>query len=362
METQLANQIARALVLDGVCKLTQDQIVEALLPVYVDGFRFGGVARERTSPGKVSRLTIFATAADGVYRAFSGHSVLYDQIVLFASEDGARWTKWIVYDGGRGAVDYPVNMRTVPLTFTAITEDTLYFYSTSAAKSIEISTDGGKTWTAKNSSSSGLGTLLAELGPGESVMVRGNNSSYRNYQLQGSANQNARMAISGNIMSLLDAENFADLDAVPSQAFDSLFSTAITFVSAEKLVLPATTLGSGCYAYMFDGCTGLTVAPELPATTLAGSCYQYMFQNCTALAESPVLPAKSLANFCYQNMFAGCSTLSKVTCLAEDISAYSSHDAWLNNVAAAGTFVKPVGVTWPAGGSGIPTGWTVEEV
>ena len=50
--------------------------------------------------------------------------------------------------------------------------------------------------------------------------------------------------------------------------------------------LPATTLTSNCYRWMFSGCTSLIQAPALPATTLAKSCCQYMFRNCTSLKLS----------------------------------------------------------------------------
>ena len=34
---------------------------------------------------------------------------------------------------------------------------------------------------------------------------------------------------------------------------------------------------------MFRGCRSLTTAPALPATTLASNCYSYMFRDCTSL-------------------------------------------------------------------------------
>ena len=87
---------------------------------------------------------------------------------------------------------------------------------------------------------------------------------------------------------------------------------------------------------MFNGCTGLTSAPELPATTLAQYCYYYMFNGCTGL--------------------------NYVKCLATTISASNSHKDWLKNVSATGTFVKAAGMAdWPSGASGIPSGWTVQE-
>lgn len=87
---------------------------------------------------------------------------------------------------------------------------------------------------------------------------------------------------------------------------------------------------------MFQGCTSLTVAPELPATTLVNGCYQYMFSNC--------------------------ANLNYIKCLATDISAPTCLNGWTNGVSSTGTFVKAAGVTYPTGTSGIPSGWTVEEI
>ena len=73
--------------------------------------------------------------------------------------------------------------------------------------------------------------------------------------------------------------------------------------------LPATTLATYCYAYMFSGCTGLTQAPALPATTVALCCYRWMFCSCTSLTQAPALPATTLKRECYHNMFQGCTGL-----------------------------------------------------
>ena len=87
---------------------------------------------------------------------------------------------------------------------------------------------------------------------------------------------------------------------------------------------------------MFKGCTSLTTAPELPATTLTTYCYQWMFQLCT--------------------------NLNYIKCLATDISASNCTTGWVNNVASTGTFVKAASMSsWTTGTNGIPEGWTVLE-
>jgi hypothetical protein len=47
-------------------------------------------------------------------------------------------------------------------------------------------------------------------------------------------------------------------------------------------MLPADTLSSFCYSYMFSGCTGLTTF-ILSSKNLDYSCYSHMFEGCTGL-------------------------------------------------------------------------------
>ena len=117
-----------------------------------------------------------------------------------------------------------------------------------------------------------------------------------------------------------------------------------------------------CYDHMFADCTELTTAPAiLPATTLVHGCYQSMFQGCTKLTTAPVLPARKLADQAYSYMFDGCTSLSYVKCLATDISEDYAVEDWMKGVAATGTFVRSSALDWPAGDSGIPSGWTINN-
>lgn len=126
--------------------------------------------------------------------------------------------------------------------------------------------------------------------------------------------------------------------------------------------LPATTLARYCYEYMFYGCTNLVSAPELPATTLIGSCYWNMFAGCTSLTTAPALPATTLAYGCYYGMFQNCTNLNYIKCLATDISASDCTTNWVSGVASTGTFIKAADVSWTTGTSGIPSGWTINNI
>ena len=140
-------------------------------------------------------------------------------------------------------------------------------------------------------------------------------------------------------MSLLYEDNFKDKTVFPDNskyAFNLLFYYNKHLCSAEKLILPATTLAEGCYRFMFYRCTSLTTAPALPAT--------------------------KLTTYCYWGMFIGCTSLSSITMLATDISASICLEEWVSGVATTGTFTKAASMTsLPSGVSGIPTGWTVVD-
>ena len=116
-----------------------------------------------------------------------------------------------------------------------------------------------------------------------------------------------------------------------------------------------------CYPNMFEGCTGLTQAPELPATTLAERCYQQMFDGCANLTQAPELPATALAPTCYYIMFEGCTKLNYVKCLAKSYTSDST-SGWLSHVSATGDFYAPASTNWTRGSSGIPSGWTRHDI
>ncbi len=143
----------------------------------------------------------------------------------------------------------------------------------------------------------------------------------------------------GNVMSLLSSSNFENATSISTEyALAFLFdgNTHIKNHTQKALVLPATTLATGCYWCMFQSCSGLTSAPALPATTLV--------------------------DLCYCGMFSGCSNLNSVTCLATDISAENCTFNWLDGVASSGTFTKESSMSsWPRTVSGIPSDWTVVE-
>lgn len=175
---------------------------------------------------------------------------------------------------------------------------------------------------------------------------------------------NAIFSIEGNIMSIVDSQNFAVMKELSTPyMFATFFGGGYANIpsaipSAEHLILPATTLTDHCYDSMFADRTSLTTAPELPATTLADGCYDGMFVNCTSLTTAPELPATTLAESCYNSMFYGCTSLNYIKCLATDISAWGT-TSWTYEVSATGTFIGVEGnpARWGWGTDGVPYGW-----
>ena len=225
------------------------------------------------------------------------------------------------------------NERTTPLTFEAMVagaqvtftqasnangnpESSLYF-----GEKVQYSTDG----IAWNTYPTGTPVTLDNVG--DKVMFRGKLDFYATSSedaYHAVFTTSADCYIYGNMMSLLadDSFNFASkttmAPATNKWAFMALFkgNTHIKNHSYKKITLPATVLAKNCYSSLFQGCTGLTSAPELPATTLAEYCYSNMFNGCSGLTSVPAsLPAMTLQPNCYRSMFYGCTSLSSAPAL-----------------------------------------------
>ena len=99
---------------------------------------------------------------------------------------------------------------------------------------------------------------------------------------------------------------------------------------------------------------------DLAQTTLAQYCYRSMFQGCTGLTSAPELPATTLASNCYRSMFNGCTNLSLIKV---HFTAWETQtNTWVSNVSPTGTFYKPSALPEGYGTSKIPTGWTVMNI
>ena len=251
-----------------------------------------------------------------------------------------------------------------PLTFNILSAGTIRWTAseTNIAKTIDYKLNNGE-WTSITSNTSSSAPTIT-VNSGDKVQFRGNNTEYanNNYSNYNSfKGSTASFEVEGNIMSLIYGDNFKNKLAISSNyAFTRLFGDCTKLISAENLILPATTLASNCYNSMFYNCASLTTAPELPANTLKSGCYSYMFYKCPSLTTAPELPVTILVDSCYMGMFSNCTKLNYIKCLATDISTSNCTNGWVNGVASTGTFVKAPSMTsWTIGTSGTPSGWTV---
>ena len=106
--------------------------------------------------------------------------------------------------------------------------------------------------------------------------------------------------------------------------------------------------------------------------------FQFLFEGCHGLTKAPDLPATKLSYRCYAGLFEGCSLLSYIKCLATYTKMplpvdpeHVDHSqppvkilaGWVDGVSDTGTFVCASGMSsvWTRGVGGIPEGWTVEE-
>ena len=185
---------------------------------------------------------------------------------------------------------------------------------------LSYSTDGGTTWSEPSNDIS-----LSAVTSGSTVMFKGNGGATPIGKFDTSST--GKFEVEGNIMSLLYGDNFVNQTDLTGyeDTFADMFTLSKTFktynlISAENLVLPATTLDGDCYRGMFQGCAALVTPPKiLPATTLTKSrygCYNSMFRNCTSLTTVPGLPATTLSYGCYSNMFQGCTSLTTAPVLS----------------------------------------------
>ena len=246
------------------------------------------------------------------------------------------------------------------LTFDVLTNGTIGWKAYgNLTKTIEYSINDG-TWTSITSTSGGATISVSQ---GDKVRFRGSNTAYATSKsaYSGFEGGTATYNIEGNIMSLVNGDNFVGTSALTgTYNFCSLFKKS-NAISAENLILPTMTLTNYCYRALFSYATSLTVAPALPATTLSQGCYWYMFER-TAITDAPELPAKTLVRECYGHMFEGSSSLNYIKCLATtSLNVTSGLTSWTSGVSATGMFVKESGVTWTTGVNGIPTGWVVYE-
>ena len=233
--------------------------------------------------------------------------------VELASVTVDDWGLDVITAFGQAEVTGP---RGTPLTIEAIEDGTkvqFMILGTSTAITLpQYRCFDGTKWTQWHGNyASGQDIVLAKAG--DMVQFRGYNKTYSDPPTICKFMFDKDCYVYGNIMSLVDGNGFSTNITLTERAtFMSLFmyNEHLKSHPTKPLVLPATKLKASCYAEMFRGCTGMTIAPELPAT--------------------------KLEDYCYEGMFSGCSNLSSLTCLAtENLGAWACLRDWLKGAGTA---------------------------
>ena len=314
-------------------------------------------------------------------------------------------------------VDCPFTIKTLKDSTVILFGYDHWYDEISVLTDWTLSQDGGNSWLEPEWKAGEFYEKEAEfliLKAGTKVLIKGNQGETKGCSIIFSDD----CQVFGNVMSLVYWDDFSSRTELTIDfAFQYLFHENYHLVNHPTLdiLLPATTITEGAYAYMFDGCTKLERAPELPAVNVPDLCYDtmfgycesliktptvlpaenvashaylsmfyacssikegpeimakttgtnsmgYMFYDCISLEKAPVLRMQVVSNTCFGHMFAGCENLKYIKCLATDITATNCTMGWTHRVASTGTFVKAKGMNkWTTGKDGIPAGWTVLE-
>ena len=227
--------------------------------------------------------------------------------VVYSYED----TNTRSFESGRGRrAETSISAVAIPLTLEALEDGTLSIENPKGL-TIEYSFDNAN-WTPASDA-----TIIIPFETGDCIYLRGNNSKYSRLSFDGddfsstTITTDGQCYVYGNMMSLIDAENFEECTAFTDDfAFAFLFTGASDLLNhpEKSLELPATTLTPGCYYGLFFGCTGLQSAPILPATTLEPYCYVGMFYG-SGLVNAPEILASEIKEGSCQDMFALCQNL-----------------------------------------------------
>ena len=118
-----------------------------------------------------------------------------------------------------------------------------------------------------------------------------------------------------------------------SGCFCYLFEGCSNMVDAPELNFTKNDSYSGYCAYMgmFDGCINLKRCPSrLPFTTVNPYGYARMFRNCKSLTSAPIIDATAITGYSMESMFEGCTSLInapeiKVINLNSDNKSYSRY-------------------------------------
>lgn len=298
----------------------------------------GSTVIEYNSPDCGYPIYRWVDTDDYVCVGYDKHKKMKEQV---STDNGTTWSDTGAEDAGDliksnsvdcGYNEYTNQYFTTEATYVGNAKNRHFVFeihsaiTTSDLTSISYSMDSGATWTTtQNVNNKTIYIETPNVDVGQKVLWKGTGVRLGNRFIDGASydigshfwfmNGVGRYKAYGNIMSLLYGDSFRDKTDLSNNtwAFNKLFMHQYnrnTVEEIENIVLPATTLGTGCYTNMFNRLSLITAIPELPATTLANNCYEGLFYGCTSLTTPPELISNTLADSCYMYMFSGCTSLT----------------------------------------------------
>ena len=224
---------------------------------------------------------------------------------------------------------------------------------------LEYSTDGS-TWTTANSGA----PFTLSIGAGEKVYFRGTNSNWR-----GTADEHncwymdVNWKIGGNMLSIIDKDNYETLATVPNYAFQNAFTANPYLIDASDANLGvATTLGDYSMHRTFSLCSVVGL-PDLSNIT-TGNRFCFL---ASCIHSQSLVTGYNIANITtmnggqnMQSMYKECSSIATV--YAPNITNYlgtTNSYNWLLDASATGTLYVAANYTPGTSVSECPSGWTL---
>lgn len=262
-----------------------------------------------------------------------------------------------------GALNLPASFFQ-PLCFEVISDGTITWTASdeSITRTLSYSKDAGRTWNSLTSTTAGASINVQA---GDIIVWVGEEGTYSSASAWNSFGGTASFYVYGDISSLIKEENSFYMG---EYAFSHLFAghTGVRLHPMKTLDLSTMETKRGCYAYMFQNCTGITsgASIKLPAERVMAYAFQRMFSGCSNLITGPDIVSTRLDSQSCREMFYDCTSLTSMRCTTIDFDTITTHYQWFMNVPSTGTFYlnshhESVQTNrWARGDSGIPETWT----
>ena len=176
--------------------------------------------------------------------------------------------------------------------------------------SIEVSTDGGSTWSTVSASTADGGTVIATLSTSVKSFKARHTGSMFGMRFVGAY----PYSVGGNASSLIlgDSYSSSSNQTVPQQGFSELFKNDTNLVNASALNFNCYSRG-GVLAFhsMFEGCTWLVHPCDFSSITyIDQGGFNSTFRGCSSLVECPDLSNLTfIAQTAFAHFFRGCSSI-----------------------------------------------------